>query len=180
MSVKSKFALLCLAIFVFLVAVVSSIGSVEASPLYDLRGVWTFDDIYQGTNYYHTMTISSFNPTTGEFYGTGFYNSDPNLTWEISGTENGNAVNFVLTVLTTSEAGTKLTGSGTLTSDIYMSGVGSQTNLNPHDVTWTSTKTQNFQAPEYALGGLAALGACFVGLALFKKRGSLPKLSFRF
>lgn len=30
--------------------------------------------------------------------------------------------------------------------------------------------------PEYALGGLAALGACFVGFAAFKKRSSLPQL----
>jgi hypothetical protein len=28
--------------------------------------------------------------------------------------------------------------------------------------------------PEYLLGGLAALGACFVGFVAFKKRGSLP------
>jgi hypothetical protein len=30
--------------------------------------------------------------------------------------------------------------------------------------------------PEYALGGLAAIGACFGGFVLFKKRSSLPKL----
>ena len=28
--------------------------------------------------------------------------------------------------------------------------------------------------PEYVLGGLAALGACFVGFVAFKKRSSLP------
>lgn len=32
--------------------------------------------------------------------------------------------------------------------------------------------------PEYALGGLAALGACFAGFIAFKKRNSLPKLHF--
>ena len=31
-----------------------------------------------------------------------------------------------------------------------------------------------FVVPEYFLGGLAALGACFVGFAVFKKRSSLP------
>jgi hypothetical protein len=30
--------------------------------------------------------------------------------------------------------------------------------------------------PEYIFGGLAALGACIVGFAVFKKRSSLPKL----
>lgn len=33
--------------------------------------------------------------------------------------------------------------------------------------------------PEYILGGLAALGACFVGFALFKKRSSLPQLRLK-
>jgi hypothetical protein len=31
-----------------------------------------------------------------------------------------------------------------------------------------------FVVPEYVLGGLAVLGACFVGFAIFKKRGSHP------
>ncbi len=31
-----------------------------------------------------------------------------------------------------------------------------------------------FVVPEYLIGGLAALGACFVAFALFKKRSSLP------
>ncbi len=33
--------------------------------------------------------------------------------------------------------------------------------------------------PEYMLGALAALGACFVGLVAFKKRSNLPHLSFK-
>jgi hypothetical protein len=177
--VKSKFALLCLALLVTSVASLSFVTVVDASPpQYDLRGVWTFDDIYQGVHYYHTMTITSYDSSNGVFSGTGFYNSDPSLTWAISGTENGNSVDFVLTVLTSSAEGTTLAGSGSLTSETYMSGEGLQSNLNPHEVTWTSTRTQNFQAPEYPVGTIAALGACFVGLALFKKRGSLPKLSF--
>jgi hypothetical protein len=33
--------------------------------------------------------------------------------------------------------------------------------------------------PEYVLGGLAALGACFIGFAVFKKRSNLPQLFHR-
>jgi hypothetical protein len=36
-----------------------------------------------------------------------------------------------------------------------------------------------FQLPEYYLGGLAALGACFVGLVVFKKCRSHPQLRFK-
>jgi hypothetical protein len=36
--------------------------------------------------------------------------------------------------------------------------------------------TSFFVTPEYAFGGLLALGACFAGLVAFKKRNSLPHL----
>jgi hypothetical protein len=36
--------------------------------------------------------------------------------------------------------------------------------------------TSFFEASEYAFGGLLALGACFAGFVVFKKRNSLPQL----
>jgi len=39
------------------------------------------------------------------------------------------------------------------------------------------SESQLFQAPEYAIGGLAAFGACFAGFAAFKKYSKNPPLT---
>jgi len=41
------------------------------------------------------------------------------------------------------------------------------------------TFIHSLQVPEYTWGGLAALGSCFVGLIVFKKRSSLPHFCFK-
>jgi hypothetical protein len=112
-----------------------------ALPNWDITGTWTFDDIYGGDNF-HTMTITSFDQSTGAFSGTGFYIADPSLTWTITGTESGNDITYLLTVLTPpSVAGVTLNGTGTINSSgTIMSGTGSQSNLpGGGPVTWTAT-----------------------------------------
>src|SRR5689334_22732361 len=67
-----------------------------AAPNWNIIGTWTFNDIYLGVPYVHTMVISSFNPVTGAFSGTGFYTADPTLTWTITGIEDGSAISYTL------------------------------------------------------------------------------------
>jgi hypothetical protein len=113
-----------------------------AAPNWDITGTWTFNDIWMGTPYVHSMTINAFNPTTGVFSGTGYYTGDPTLTWSITGTVDGDSINYVLTVLTVAP-GVTLTGTGTVTSSTSMGGTGYQSNLpgSSPNVEWTATGT---------------------------------------
>lgn len=112
-------------------------GAFAAAPNWNITGTWTFNDIYQSVYYVHTMTINSFNPVTGAFSGTGYYNADPNLTWTITGTEDGNTINY--TLLTGGDTpGVTLLGTGTIDSATMMSGTGMQDNLNPENVDWSA------------------------------------------
>jgi hypothetical protein len=116
--------------------------AVAATPNWDISGTWTFNDIWMGTPYVHTMVINAFNTTTGAFSGTGSYDADPALTWTIAGTVDGDNIDYLLTVQTVAP-GVTLDGSGTITSSTAMSGTGYQSNL-PGDpsstnVTWTAT-----------------------------------------
>jgi hypothetical protein len=114
-----------------------------ATPNWNIQGTWTFNDIYQSVPYVHTMNITSFNPVTGDFSGTGFYNADPLLTWTITGNESGNAITY--TLLTGGDnPGVTLNGTGTVSSATFMSGTGSQSNIDGYpnpNVDWSATGT---------------------------------------
>lgn len=112
-------------------------GAFATAPIWDITGTWTFNDIYLGTPYVHTMTINTLDPVTGAFSGTGFYNASPALTWTITGTEDGNTISFDL-LTGGSVPGVHLLGSGNVDSATMMSGTGTQSNLNPNNVTWTA------------------------------------------
>ena len=69
------------------------VGTVyAATPKWDLTGTWTFNDIWSETPYVHTMNVTSFNPVTGAFSGTGYYNANPALTWNVNGVEDGSSI----------------------------------------------------------------------------------------
>lgn len=118
----------------------SAAGAFAATPNWNLLGNWTFNDIYQSVPYVHSMTITSFNPTTGDFSGNGYYTADPALTWTITGNESGSNITYHL--LTGGDTpGVTLDGVGTISSSSFMSGTGYQSNepgSNPN-VNWTAT-----------------------------------------
>jgi hypothetical protein len=120
-----------------------AISAFAAGPNWNITGNWTFNDIYLGTPYVHTMVIDSFNPITGDFSGHGNYLADPTLTWIITGTENGNIINFNL-LTGGSVPGVTLGGSGTVVDANLMSGTGIQSNLpEPSIVDWTAIGQAN-------------------------------------
>ena len=83
---------------------------------WDLSGQWNLDFLIGGNHYLHTMTITSFDPATGDFSGTGYYNPDNGYTWTVTGNINGDHVTFTL-VYTGNNAGYTLNAVGTLGSD---------------------------------------------------------------
>jgi hypothetical protein len=72
--------------------VMSAVGL--AVPTWDITGTWTLDFDWNGGQYVHTMTVTSFNKWTGDFVGTGVYNSDPSYTWTVAGTVSASSINF--------------------------------------------------------------------------------------
>ena len=161
--------LLMLAIFTLAIVAVPVKAQTLITPQYNLSGTWSFDDIWNNGNYYHVMIVTSFNPSTGDFSGSGYYVADPGLTWTIVGTETGNSVTFTLTT-GGNNPGVVIQGTGTVSSYSYMSGTGTQTNLpNQGPVTWTANRTDTFVAPEYSFGALLALGASIAAFLTFVK-----------
>ena len=129
-------------VFVSLSALIafSVVPAFAATPSYSVLGTWTFNDRY-GVPYAHTMVIDSFNPSTGDFSGYGFYNAGPSLTWTITGNESSDAIAFTL-LTGGSVPGVTLNGSGTVASATSMSGTGSQSNIPGYpsqNITWNAT-----------------------------------------
>lgn len=71
--------------------------------------------------YNHTMDVTSFDTTTGDFTATGFWNDDPSYTWTMTGNISQSAMNYVLTYTGTG-AGFTTTATGSIDSDGDMSG----------------------------------------------------------
>lgn len=63
---------------------------------WDITGTWTWNYYYGGGTYTHTMIIDTFEPTTGAFTGHGYYNPNPSYTWIVTGTVDGNNINFYI------------------------------------------------------------------------------------
>lgn len=69
-----------------------------------------------GGLYPHTMTITSFDQNTGEFSGTGVYDTDPLYTWTVTGKVDGNKITYTI-VYTGTNAGYTVDAVGTISSD---------------------------------------------------------------
>ncbi|WP_347986688.1 hypothetical protein [Methylomonas sp. AM2-LC] len=65
--------------------------NVSANNIWDLVGVYQTNTFANGTIYVHDWNIVSENLQTGDFSGNGFYVPDPSVTWNITGTVNGNS-----------------------------------------------------------------------------------------
>ena len=110
----------------------------KQTPKVDLTGVWAFN-YNAGGVYPHTMIISSFNPCTGAFSGTGYYNVNPTYTWTVTGVESGNTLTLSFSILYTGTgAGYAVNAVGTIASCTSMSGTA--VDSNSLSATWTATK----------------------------------------
>ena len=115
-----------------------SANSVLATPNWDITGTWNLDFELGGSHYLHTMQVTFFESTAGDFSGTGSYNPDNSYTWDVTGNVNGNVITFQI-VYTGSNSGYTVTGTGTISSDgKSMSGTATGPG---QGFTWTATGT---------------------------------------
>jgi hypothetical protein len=100
-------------------------------------GVWSLDATVPltfaiGTSTYaHTMTIDQITPTSNDsftFTGTGVYDADPTVTWNVSGMVSGSTVTFTI-VYTGTGAPYTVTGTGTIAADGSISGTATDSAL---------------------------------------------------
>ena len=85
-----------------------------ATPDWNITGTWNLDFNFGGGHYLHTMTVTTFNSTTGAFSGTGVY-SDPSYTWTVTGIVSGYDVTYHI-VYTGTNAGYTVDVTGTIAS----------------------------------------------------------------
>src|SRR5208283_4286367 len=122
-----------------IVAPVFACTNTKQASKVDLTGVWAFNYVAGGGVYPHTMIISSFNPCTRAFSGTGYYNVDPTYTWTVTGIESGNTLTLSFSILYTGTgAGYAVSAVGTIASCTSMSGTA--VDSNSLSATWTATK----------------------------------------
>ena len=114
-------------------AIVAPVFAIPSKPAYNLTGAWAFND----DGFMHTMVITSFNPCTGAFSGTGYYNPG-SYVWSITGTESGNSITFLIVLTSILGNGITLSGTGSLSSSTSMTGTGTQSNAGA--VTWSAAK----------------------------------------
>jgi hypothetical protein len=69
----------------------------------------------------HTMNVATMDPVTGDFTGTGFFNPDPTITWDVTGNVNGSAITYQI-VYNNVNAGYTVNGVGTISSTGTLSG----------------------------------------------------------
>jgi len=118
--------------------VFANTNCINQQPKVDLTGVWVFTETLEGTPYVNTMIISSFDPCTGVFSGTGYANFDPTLTWNITGTETGSNIAINVLVTGTPLTGVTFVGTGSLSSSTTMGGTGTQSNVGA--ASWSATR----------------------------------------
>jgi len=118
---------------------------------WNVAGTWALNFDFGGSNYPHTMVVTSFDKYTGAFSGTGTYNVDPLYTWTVDGVVDGSNINFHI-LYTGTNAGYKVDAVGTIASDgLSMSG----TWTGPEQSgTWTGAGTATWVCGEISDGKL--------------------------
>ncbi len=91
---------------------------------------WTIDFDF-GSSYVHSMTI-----TDNTFTGTGYYVTDPNYTWTVTGTITNSDITMTITY-TGMNAGYTIDMTGTIASNGSMSG--NALDSSSQNATWTTT-----------------------------------------
>lgn len=92
-----------------------------ATPNWDITGTWTWNYYYGSGTYTHTMIIDTFDTTSGDFSGNGYYNPNPDYTWDITGTVDGDDIDFYIDY-TGLNPTYYVDATGIITSSTYMSG----------------------------------------------------------
>jgi len=92
----------------------------QAPVCEDIVGTWIYTYTLGG-DYVHTMEITDYDPVSGAFSGTGYYNADPSYTWDITGNLVGEFVTYHI-LYTGSNAGYYVDGVGTITEDCILMG----------------------------------------------------------
>lgn len=109
----------------------------ETVPLESYEITFVCTDACTGT-YSHTLTITSFDPATGRFSGTGVYNTASSYTSNLSGKISSPDVTFTL-VYTGTNAGYTATMTGTVDdSGALRSGIGRSSEGQTY--TWSATR----------------------------------------
>jgi len=125
---KTKLIATIMMVALLSVALVTTVGRSHAlTPQYDLTGTWTFMTSFDSINWIvHTMTISSFDPITGAFSGTGYtFYEGQFRQWTITGTEVTTSSETTVTfTLVTGGVPVTYFGTGTVNSATSMSGTG--------------------------------------------------------
>jgi hypothetical protein len=121
--------------------------------------------------YSHTMNISSYNPDTGAFSGSGHYNGDAAKSWNVTGTVTGSSVTFHI-VYDNVFAGYVLDGTGTIASNGTMSGSAGPSSFG-ESFTWATTSGAA-TAGDY---GMAQLDSSHCSLT--KQSKNVANVSFR-
>ena len=118
----------------------SSPSSTTSPQAYDLRGTWLWNDIWLGSKYQHTVTISTFN-SDGTFSGTGYNNNGPEKE-DVTGQIIGDAITFRWVTTSDVSNGVTLDGTGKVFSSSFMNGTGIQSD-GYGSILWDATKIQN-------------------------------------
>ncbi|MBI5127734.1 hypothetical protein HZA76_04745 [Candidatus Roizmanbacteria bacterium] len=125
-----------ISIILLVVTLFFKVGPAKAGiTLWDLTGTYTVDFNLGGGHYIHTMDIDTVDLFAGTFSGTGFYNTNPAYTWNVTGTINDANVLFTI-VYTGLNPGYTVHATGTIASDGSMSGTATGPGQN---FTWMTT-----------------------------------------
>ena len=100
------------------------VGVASAAESWNLQGTYTIDfECESGCSgiYPHTMDVDLMDLETGEFSGTGYYNSNIAYTWDVEGAILDSAINFLVTY-TGLNPGYTINATGIIANDGTMSG----------------------------------------------------------
>jgi hypothetical protein len=122
--------------------------------------------------YDHTMDITSYDSTTGNFSGVGHYNGDLTKTWNITGVLTGSSFTFHI-VYTNTFAGYNFDGTGTIAPNGTLSGLAGPSTFG-ESFTWASTAGAATAGPNY---GSSQLDSSHCGLT--KQSKNVVNVSFR-
>ena len=110
-----------------------------ATPAWDIKGTWNLDFTLGGGHYLHTMTITSFDASLGDFSGTGSYNPSLDYTWTVTGNVQCNEITFHI-LYTGTNHGYYSDAVGLISSD-GASMSGTWTDSGSNSGTWTAAGT---------------------------------------
>ena len=147
-KIATLFSCLTIVLSSFLIfSVIPARADVADITIWNMKGTYGIDlTCTAGCSgvYSHTMNITSSDDNTGNFSGTGFYNTDHSYTWNITGNVNGNLNSLTFDVIYTgSNPGYTLHGTGQINSDGTLSGTATSNSAQSFNFQSTSGKAKH-------------------------------------